>query len=51
MQLKDIHFKCPVELTNHFFQFVDIEDEISESVLTQIENELGTQLKIIYERM
>jgi len=51
MKLKDVKFKQPVILTNHFFQFVDIDDEISDDILTQIEKELGTKLTLIYERM
>jgi hypothetical protein len=51
MMLQEIKYTQPVVLTNHFFQFVDIDDEISASILKQIEKDLGTDLTIIYERM
>lgn len=33
IKLQDIKFTQPVTLTNHFFQFVDIDDEISQDTL------------------
>jgi len=51
MKLQDVKFTLPVMLTNHFFQFVDIDDEISEDVLKKIEQNLDTELRVIYERM
>ena len=51
MTLQDVKFLQPAMLTNHFFQFVDIGDEISSDILKNIEQSLGTELTVIYERM
>jgi hypothetical protein len=51
MRLQDIKFTQPVILTNHFFQFVDIDDEIPPYILKNIEQSLGTELTVIYESM
>lgn len=51
MKLQDIKFTQPAMLANQFFQFVDIDDEISSDIIKNIEQSLGTKLTVIYESM
>lgn len=51
MQLQDLKFNNPAMLTNHFFELVDVEDEIPADIISQIEQNLDTSLTIIYESM
>lgn len=48
--LGKIIFTQPALLANQFFQFVDVDDEISAELLSQIESEIESRLRIIYER-
>lgn len=49
--LENIKFNLPVLFANQYFQFVDIDDEISPDLLHEIQTQLNTGFKIIYERM
>lgn len=51
MKLRDVKFTQSVMLTNHFFQFVDIQEEISADLLKKIEQNLDSEFTIIYESM
>ena len=49
--LNEVVFTQPVLLTNQYFQFVDIDDEIDPKVIRGMESALDCDLKVIYERM
>ena len=50
-KLGNLTFTSNAHLANQYFQFVDIDSEISSTVLEQLEASIGSDLDIIYEHM
>lgn len=50
-KITEIQFKQPATISNQYFQFVDLNDEVNTDLIQKMEAKLGSPLTIIYESM